>query len=237
MNRLGAMLAAVIMMLLVLACAYLFWLQQMRNFDQLCAEKDWFKCTAAVPTDLTLYWPPGNKLILTQRLQSYFSELAGTRSSGAPQLESSLQAASAIAKVSKLYEERLHLPHLAEAYIRCAVGNYRECTSRALADLKLSIKDQAVKKTIAVENLEALSSGLRALSELYSRHNKFLIAEKAAKESIDVGTQALALASGDQDVSDRLHSQLMLEYAAHIKLLRMQNRDKEADQETLLLQQ
>ncbi len=236
MNRFGALLAGVIMILLVLACAYFFWLQQMRNFDQLCADKDWFKCHAAVSSDITLDWPPGNKLALTQRLENYFSDLAGSKNSHAA-FPPSLPAAMAIGKAAKLHQNQFQLPHIAEAYRRCAVGIHRDCSRKALSELKLSISDQAIRKTTAIDNLEALSLSLRDLADLYSNHHKFLIAEKAAKESIDVGTQAIALASADPIVADRLHSEVLLEYAAHIKLLRMQKRDQEADQETLLLQQ
>ncbi len=235
MNRFTALFAGVFMMLLISACVYFFWLQQMRILDQLCAQKDWFKCHAAVPSDISLYWPLGNKLALTPRLENYFSDLAGSKNSY-PAFPPSLPAAIAIGKAAKLHENRFQFPHIAEAYTRCAVGIHRDCSRKALSELKLSVTDQATRKIIAVENLEALSLGLRDLSELYSKHQKFLIAEKAAKESIDVGTQAIAMASADPVVADRLHSEVLLGYAAHIKLLRMQKRDKEADQETLMLQ-
>ena len=221
-------------------CLLVYWNELERRLDGLCASKSWAECAPLVAGDISLHWPfvaprveqravPGAVQELEQSapailLQSYFLELAG----GHRELSQSPSAA-AIALIvdrAKLYEYQWHFAHLSEAYIRCAVGLYRKRAKAALATV-------STDKQAAAESLEALANGLRHLAELYRRHGKYLIAEKALRESIDVATQGFALA--DQKSSERFRAEILVDYGAHIKILNDLGRTPEAERESKLL--
>lgn len=235
-------------MLVTLGCALfaslflaICWNELESRLDALCASKNWAECAAAVAGDFTLRWPfvataralPGVAQGAAQRaeeeapavvLQNYFLELAGRRAE-ASQLASPA-AVALIVDRAKFYEYQWHFAHLSEAYVRCAVSLYRKRAKAALASVKLD-------KQAAAESLEALAKGLRHLAELYQRHGKYLIAEKALKECTDVATQGFALA--DRGSSERFRAELLVDYGAHIKILNDLGRTPEAEHESKLL--
>lgn len=234
----------ILAMLIAVCCAALgalsllvYWNDLEKRLDAFCDSKAWVECAAAVPADISLHWPfvasSGSAQGLSQGaeqgapatlLQNYFLELAGTRTE-----QSQSPSAAAVAVIvdrAKLYEYQLHFSHLSEAYGRCAVGLYRKRAKAALANVGSS-------KQVAAESLESLANSLRHLAELYQRHGKYLIAEKALKESIDVATQGFALA--DQKSAERLRAELLVDYGAHIKILNDLGRTPEAERESKLL--
>lgn len=219
----------------------IYWNELEGRLDAFCASKNWAECAAAVAGDFSLGWPfvatasavPGASPGAAQRteeeaparlLQNYFLELAG-RHSGVPQLPSPA-ALALIVDRAKFYEYQWHFAHLSEAYVRCAVSLYRKRAKVALASVNSD-------KQAAAESLEALAKGLHHLAELYQRHGKYLIAEKALKECIDVGTQGFTLA--DRSSSERFRAQLLVDYGAHIKILNDLGRTPEAERESKLL--
>lgn len=216
----------------------IYWNELERRIDALCASKSWSECAPLVASDISLRWPfanpqeasPGaDQLGAAVLLQNYFMELAGGHTE-----QSQLPATAAVALIvdrAKFYEYQWHFSHLSEAYVRCAVGLYRKRAKAALA--KLPLATLSTEKQAAAESLEALATGLRHLAELYQRHGKYLIAEKALKESIDVATQGFALA--DQKSSERFRAELLVDYGAHIKILNDLGRTPEAEHESKLL--
>lgn len=229
--------------IIAIVFSYFLWLENVRKLDALCAEKNWYACASASDGDFALKLNfEGFKQDPALCMRNYFSELAGTTNQFpvSPGLvvvdeKEEKRLASFILKRAKFYEYQVNLPHLAEAYMRCGVGLQRDQCRRSLADLKNSSTKQGQFKHLAAVNMEQLALALRALSDLYANNNKFLIAERAASESIDLTGQAMLLAGDDTDLNERLHSQQLLARAAHIKLLRMQNQNDKADKETLLL--
>jgi hypothetical protein len=226
--------------IVTLVCALLaslslliYWNELERRIDVLCASKSWAECAPLVAGDISLRWP----LIASQGadqvgpaplLQNYFMELAGGHAEQSNQ-SSEAPAAEAVALIvdrAKFYEYQWHFSHLSEAYGRCAVGLYRKRAKAALATV-------STDKQAAAVSLEALANGLRHLAELYQRHGKYLIAEKALKESIDVATQGFALA--DQKSAERFRAELLVDYGAHIKILNDLGRAAEAEHESKLL--
>jgi tetratricopeptide (TPR) repeat protein len=231
-------------MLIAFGCAALvtlsllfYWNDLEKRLDAFCVSKAWAECAATVPGDISLHWPfvdsSGSAQGLSQGaeqgapatlLQNYFLDLSGARTE-----QSQTPSAAAVAVIvdrAKFYEYQWHFSHLSEAYGRCAVGLYRKRAKAALANL-------GSNKQAAAESLESLANSLRHLAELYQRHGKYLIAEKALKESIDVATQAFALA--DQKSAERLRAELLVDYGAHIKILNDLGRTPEAERESKLL--
>lgn len=233
----SVLLLTLVGVLLVSLCLSIYWNELERRIDVLCASKGWSECAAAVPGDISLRWPfvdsSGSAQGLSQGpeqgapatlLQNYFLELAGAHTE-----QSQTPSATAIAVIvdrAKFYEYQWHFSHLSEAYGRCAVGLYRKRAKAALANV-------GNNKQAAAESLESLANSLRHLAELYQRHGKYLIAEKALKESIDVATQGFALA--DQKSAERLRAELLVDYGAHIKILNDLGRTPEAERESKLL--
>jgi hypothetical protein len=248
-SRFGPLIAT---LLTTLGCALfvflsllIYWNELERRLDDLCASKNWAECAAAVAGDLSLRWPfvattPAVSGLsqdgaqgAPQRveaeappllLQNYFLELAGRHAEVSP--PPSLAAVALIVERAKFYEYQWHFAHLSEAYVRCAVSLYRKRAKVALASVNSD-------KQAAAESLEALAKGLHHLAELYQRHGKYLIAEKALKECIDVGTQGFTLA--DRSSSERFRAQLLVDYGAHIKILNDLGRTPEAERESKLL--
>lgn len=233
----SVLIIALFVTLLASLTLVICWNELERRADVLCASKSWSECAPLVASDFSLRWPfvdsSGSAQRLSQGaeqgapailLQNYFLELAGTRTeqSQAP----SAAAVAAIVGRAKFYEHQWHFSHLSEAYGRCAVGLYRKRAKAALANV-------GSNKQAAAESLESLANSLRHLAELYQRHGKYLIAEKALKESIDVATQGFALA--DQKSAERLRAELLVDYGAHIKILNELGRTPEAERESKLL--
>lgn len=228
-----ALLVGLVFVSLLLLCAFAWWSDLERRLDVFCGSKNWAECSRLVASDITLQRP----FVASQRpdqdgpatlLQNYFLELTGGHTQQRLPLKAvpTAEATALIADRAKFYEYQWHLSHLSEAYIRCAVGLYR---TRAKAAL-LSVDTD---KQAAAEGLEALAKSLRQLAELYQRHGKYLIAERALKECIDVATQGFALA--DQKSAERFRAELLVDYGAHIKILNDLGRTPEAEHESKLL--
>ncbi len=233
----SALIIALIGVLLASLTLLLYWNELERRTDALCASKSWSECAPLVASDFSLRWPfvdsSGSAQGLSQGaeqgapatlLQNYFLDLSDGHTE-----QSQLPAASAVVVIvdrAKFYEYQWHFSHLSEAYWRCAVGLYRKRAKAALANV-------GSNKQAAAESLESLANSLRHLAELYQRHGKYLIAEKALKESIDVATQGFALA--DQKSAERLRAELLVDYGAHIKILNDLGRTPEAERESKLL--
>lgn len=224
-----ALLVGLVFISLLLLGVFAWWSELERRLDVFCGSKNWAECSRLVASDISLQWP----FVASPRpdqagppslLQNYFLELTGGRTEQS-QLPTA-EATAIIADRAKFYEYQWHLSHLSEAYIRCAVGLYRRRAKVAL--LAVDTEKQA-----AAESLEALAKSLRQLAELYQRHGKFLIAERALKECIDVATQGFALA--DQKSAERFRAELLVDYGAHIKILNDLGRTPEAERESKLL--
>ena len=229
----SVMIIVLIGVLLASLSLLLYWNELERRTDALCASKSWSECAPLVASDFSLRWPfvnsqeassvanqPGAAVLL----QNYFLELSDGHTE-----QSQTASAAAVAVIvdrAKFYEYQWHFSHLSEAYGRCAVGLYRKRAKAALANV-------GSNKQAAAESLESLANSLRHLAELYQRHGKYLIAEKALKESIDVATQGFALA--DQKSAERLRAELLVDYGAHIKILNDLGRTPEAEHESKLL--
>lgn len=227
-------LLAVLVALVVSAAAIFGWMQFQKTLDELCLDKNWVGCVRLISCDVTLGLPfAGGSGSAHAAMRNYFLELAKQQTTV---LNPDIATANLLMARAHDFEYRWQLPHLSEAYIRCACGIYRELTRDALLALKESAPGEQVKrKSEAAEKLSALARSLRTLGEFYHNHDKLFIAERAFKESVDIATSALTQA--DESTHERMHSELLVAYAAHIKALRELGRNDQADRETQLLGQ
>ncbi len=233
--RWKAALLTVLVAVAVGALTIFSWLQMQKTLDGLCATKNWVGCIRLISCDFSLGLPlAGGMPAALTAMRNYFLELARQKTVAQ---EPDSAVAGMLMRKARECEYKWNLPHLAEAYMRCSCGQYRLLAKDALLALKepAGAIEQLPMKKNAAEKLSALAVALRNLAELYRNHGKLFIAERALKESVDVATSALTQA--DESTHERMHSELLVDYAAHIKVLRELGRNDQADRETLLLSQ
>jgi hypothetical protein len=193
-------------------CVYSLELDQ--HLDSLCVATQWQKCSQVLDFDYR-FWNTKERLLLKQ----YFTELAMPADSSSTARLSDLQlsadggtCADSLRAEARTLEYDQYLPHLAEAYIRCAVGVYRHRFDAERAEQTADQFDEERSHHLVDHHVDrhgdqrdghisdrhederlarrlSLVKGLQTLSELYRNHGKTFIAERAIQESRQLAAQ------------------------------------------------